>query len=194
MNAILGGSFNPPHAGHLAMARSVLDLGLADSVALMPCYSHNFGKKMLTPRHRLAMCRLCEEEGITVDNFEVKNKLDGKTLSLVMALEIEGRDRPTLIIGGDNAACFGEWHRHEEVLMHARFIVVPREGSELSHEVRRMFSPPHVILEKGVVTVSSTQVRRCLADWWSCGCPADVPVGLPPGVLSYIREHSLYRS
>lgn len=197
MIAILGGAFDPVHRGHMEMADIVLESGLADRVLLMPCYSHNFGKDMTPPKHRLAMCRLCEKDGVVMDPFEVKNQISGGTLSLVTALELEREGtRPTFIIGADNAACFRKWHKHEELLIRARFIVVPREGTEITHEVRKMFGAPHHILDRGVATISSTQIRREIVNWWANRLDGySMPENLlPPGVVDYIVKHRLYRS
>jgi len=195
MKAILGGSFDPPHLGHIEMAEAVLKSGHADQVSLMPCFSHNFGKSMTPPKHRLAMCRLCERPGIVVDPFEIKSMLTGGTLALVTALNVENYEntRPTFVIGADNAACFKKWVRYEELLVRAQFIIIPRKGTEISREVRKMFKK-HIILDTEITPSSSTLIRDCLEEWWkTLECERSLNKLLNPKVFEYIREHSLYK-
>ena len=76
--ALLGGSFNPPHIGHVWMARQVLDFCGVDEVWLLPNYDQSPSKDVAPVEHRLAMTRLLEGDKIRVSTIEVDNKLDGR--------------------------------------------------------------------------------------------------------------------
>jgi len=75
--AIFGGSFYPPHIGHMWVAQQIYELDFIDKVILMPNYSARpWGKETGPPELRLKLCRLCTKEypNIEVSDIEIKNK------------------------------------------------------------------------------------------------------------------------
>ena len=65
---ILGGSFDPPHFGHLLVARQVREIMGLDEIWLMPYFAHNWDTTITAATDRLAMTRLIEEPGVRVSN------------------------------------------------------------------------------------------------------------------------------
>ena len=68
--ALLGGSFNPPHVGHLLAAQYVRATQGVDEVWLMPAYRHPFGKALESFEHRVRMCELLCQDSLGLDEDE----------------------------------------------------------------------------------------------------------------------------
>jgi nicotinate-nucleotide adenylyltransferase len=198
---ILGGTFNPPHLGHLALARHARDeLGL-ELVALVPAHTspHKAGAggarrwpggRDPGPEHRLRMCRLAVdgEPGLSVCAIEIERGGLSYTVDTLQAIRA---DHPsvelTLIVGADVAATLGSWREPARLLELAQLAVAGRPGAELrlaldgSEERVRFVDMP-------AVAVSSSLVRERSA----AGEPIEELVG--PAVAAYIAEHDLYRA
>lgn len=194
---ILGGTFNPPHIGHLACAEAALaQLGL-DRLLLMPVASPPHKAMADDPgiEHRLAMCRLAAagDERIEVSELEAQRGGSSYTVDTLRSLhDAEPQDELTFVAGGDMAASLPGWRQPEEVLRLARFAVAGREGvgrEEVEAAVAALSpgAPERVVFfDMPRVDVSSTAVRRGLAE----GRPVRDLV--PDAVARYIEEHGLY--
>ncbi|MCW3033937.1 MAG: nadD [Solirubrobacterales bacterium] len=201
---ILGGSFNPPHRGHLALARDARDeLGL-ERVLLMPLHTpaHKHGGEDPGPAHRLAMSRLAAETqpGVEASALEIERggpSYTADTLSAIHAGDPE--DELTFIVGADTALTLPGWRRPETVLALARLAVASRPGSDGGQVLDALAQipiaaapgAPHtrpevVFLSMAPIEASSSLARERLA--------AGQPVSdlLDPAVERYIREHGLY--
>jgi nicotinate-nucleotide adenylyltransferase len=196
---ILGGSFNPPHIGHLALARDARDeLGLA-CVLLMPLHTpaHKLAGEDPGSQHRLAMCRaaVAGEPGIDASALEIERGGPSYTADTLEEIHAEDREAQlTFIVGADTALTVPHWHRPESVLSLARLAVASRPGSDGS-QVRDALAqvqlpggrePDVVFLSMAPVAASSSLARERLA--------AGEPVAdlLAPAVAAYISEHGLY--
>src|SRR5690348_1092340 len=87
--AILGGSFDPPHLGHLFIASQVKELVGVDEIWLMPLYqSHGgtFQKTLSSVKHRLEMTRLIESDDIKVSTFEIENNKTSYTIDTLTGI------------------------------------------------------------------------------------------------------------
>jgi nicotinate-nucleotide adenylyltransferase len=184
---ILGGSFNPPHRGHLALAhhaREELDL---ERVLLMPARISP-GKPVEGdpgPHHRLAMCRLAVAgvEGVGASPLEVERDGPSYTVDTLRRLHADQPDiEITFILGADVARTLSSWHESHALPALARFAVALRADAEPAPT-----GLPVEVLSMPAIDISSSlvrdRVRRCL--------PVDELVG--PTVASYIAEHGLYR-
>jgi nicotinate-nucleotide adenylyltransferase len=192
---IFGGTFSPPHVGHLACADAALSgLGL-DRVLLMPVARppHKEAIEDPGPEHRLAMCRLATagDERVGVSELEIQRGGPSYTVDTLRALhEASPQDELTFVAGGDMAASLPGWREPEEVLRLARFAVAEREGTDRA-EVERALAGLEgrdrlVFFEMPRVEVSSSAIRR--------GIAAGRPVRdlVPDAVARYIDEHGLY--
>ncbi len=189
---ILGGSFNPPHCGHLELARHALrELGL-ERVLLMPAHVSP-GKPVEEdpgPHHRLEMCRLAAAgvEGVEACGLEIEREGPSYTVDTLRALHDRHPDTAlTFILGADIASTLSTWHEAPELPGLASFAVALRAGG------RPIIEPTHVGfpivgLHMPMIDASSSlvreRVRRCL--------PVEELVGRP--VASYIAEHGLYHA
>lgn len=194
---ILGGTFNPPHLGHLICAQEAhLQLGL-DRVVVIPAAQspHKpFDDEDPGAEHRLALCRqaFAGDKRFAVDSFEVDRPGPSYTVDTLVALRSREPDSELhLIVGGDVAAGLPTWREPEQVLSLARLAVAKRRGTprrsidEALGELRggertEFFEMPRI-------GISSTDIRRRV----QAGEPIRYLV--PDAVARYIDEHSLYR-
>lgn len=187
--AVLGGSFDPVHCGHVAMARHILDAGLAREVRVIPACNSPFKTgAVVTAEDRLAMVRLafaaCSD--CIVDGREIKRGGPSYMVETLEELHNEFPERKLrLIIGADNVAEFSRWHRSSDLLSLARVLVLERPGqvqNELDH-----LSSSFIVVSGFDQRVSSSEIRAILAAGQTPG------EFVPPEVAEYIRDKSLYR-
>lgn len=186
---VFGGSFNPVHKGHVALAQAVCEKGLADEVWLMVS-PHNPLKEALglaPENHRLRMVQLAIEglPGLKACDFEFGLPRPSYTVNTLAELEKNFPEREfMLLIGADNWENFGAWYKSEEILSRYRIIVYPRDC-----EKETLSLPEGVMwLRAPLLDVSSTQVREAVA----AGYPVDDYV--TGEVAVYIKENGLYKN
>ncbi|MGN0069302.1 MAG: nicotinate (nicotinamide) nucleotide adenylyltransferase [Prevotella sp.] len=186
---IYGGSFNPIHNGHIALARQLLGQGNVEEIWFMvspqnPLKRH---RQMLPDELRLQLVRqaLEQEDGLSACDFEFRLPRPSYTWNTLRELSNTYPDRTfTLIIGADNWVNFHHWYKADELLAHYPVMVYPRTGSPVNAET----------LPKGVTLaqtarfdVSSTEVRRRMEQGESIS-------GLVPGcVEEWARQQSEQR-
>jgi nicotinate-nucleotide adenylyltransferase len=200
---ILGGSFNPPHTGHLALARHARDeLGL-ERVWLMPLHTpaHKPAPSDPGAEHRLEMCRLAvaEEPSVGVCDLEVRR--GGPSYTADTLEEIHDSDPEaelTFVVGADTALTLPGWRSPERVLALARLAVARRaggpagDGAAVLDAVARAAGegpgpePRVVFLEMEPVEASSTLARERIA---AGGSTEGL---LAAGVRDYIERNGLY--
>lgn len=177
--ALLGGSFNPPHVGHLLAAVYVRATEPVDEVWLMPTFQHPFGKPAVEFEHRLEMCKaLAGEIGpwLKVSDVEREVGKEGRTVdTLEFLVARHPALRFSLVIGSDILADLPSWKDFDRIRRLARVIVIHRAG----HPAPEAVGPP-------LAAVSSTQIRAMLE-------AGEEPAALVPrAVLRYARERRLY--
>jgi nicotinate-nucleotide adenylyltransferase len=197
--AFFGGSFDPPHAGHLAVIRAVLDGHHADRVIVAPKSRppHKAGVKLTPFGHRLAMLHLATAglPAVAVSDIEMdpaKSSFTFDTLSLLSAQHPEAE--VVLLIGADSLRQLHTWRRAPELVERWPVLAHPRPGETVTLDELRQHWPEPVArrLLAGLLPalehdVSATAIRAALARGEN---PADL---LPPGVGEYILRHGLYR-
>ncbi len=193
---ILGGTFNPPHRGHVALARHALrELGL-EQVLLMPARLSP-GKPVADepnpahPEHRLEMCRLAvdEVEGVRACALELERDGPSYTVDTLRALHAAHPDTAlTFILGADVAATLPTWHEAEALPALARFAVALRVGGPPITEAGEIGGFTLVPLHMPMIEASSSLVRARVRR----GEQVAELVGAE--VASYIAAHGLYRA
>lgn len=200
---ILGGSFNPPHRGHLALARTVLDLGLVGGVTLIPAAvpPHKNIPCEADAETRLAMTKLLagEDARLEVDDLELRRNGPNYTIDTMRQLIAANPDRTyRLIIGSDMAKMFALWRDFGDLLRLAPPLIAQRPDSVLAGSDEEMFpgvtAAQAETMKRGMFRmephdISSTDIRRLLADG------ADDATLLPYltlPVLAFIRQNTLY--
>lgn len=176
---VLGGTFDPVHNAHLAMARAALEHLRLERILWMPTGSPKYRAPARTPaHHRVAMLRLAiaGEPRYAIDERELDPAHSGYTVDTLKSLG----GRPVLILGADQYAKLETWHRWREVLELADIAVCARPGWPLRDERARL-------VPLAPLDISASDIRARLARG------EDVSALLPPGVPEYIRRHGLYR-
>lgn len=193
--AVLGGTFDPVHTGHVAMATHVLLHRLADQVLVIPNRQSPWREAPLAgPDDRLAMCRLAfaDQPQVTVDGREIVGCLPAYTVETLADLAHERPDdRLRLVIGGDHLATFRQWREPERILSLAEIIVLDRDGAAAAHAATAVAAlPPDRLVTAPPFDhpVSASAVRAMLVAGERPGAM------LPPAVTAYIEAHRLYRT
>jgi nicotinate-nucleotide adenylyltransferase len=192
---ILGGTFNPPHRGHLAcagQARAQLDLDRVELVvAGRPPHKEIPGDPGVL--HRLAMCRLAAAGCDWLSVSELEAGRPGPSYTITTLREIDANrpgDELTLIVGGDMAFCLPSWEEPEAILELAGLAVAERSGQRrdaVIGQLRRLRGGERaVFLDMPQVDVSSSQVRAAAR----AGRPIHHLV--PDQVADYIEQRRLY--
>lgn len=160
--ALFGGSFNPIHNGHIALAEAVLAARLADEVWLMVSPQNPLKQQadLLAETTRLLLARkaLAGKDQIKVSDFEFHLPRPSYTWNTLQALHEAYPDVTfSLLIGGDNWRCFHKWAHYAEILAHYSIIVYPRAESEVDEQQL----PANVtLLHVPLFPFSSTNVRN----------------------------------
>lgn len=186
---IFGGTFDPPHVGHLVIAVNVLHELALDEVLLVVAnvpWQKTGRRTVTTARHRFEMIAAAVRpvEGLSASDVEIARGGPSYTIDTVDELQADGTVRAYVILGSDAAAGLPGWERADELRARARIVVVDRPGSGGSR-------PPEgwdwINVEAPRVDVSSTDLRQRVRD----GRPLDYLI--PASVLDVIESHQLYR-
>lgn len=209
---LLGGSFDPIHAGHLALARAARDrLGLSE-LLLIPA-GQPWQKDGLTPaefRTRMVELAIADETRMRLERCELDRRGPSYTIDTVRELRARfGAQTPlVLVIGADQMERFDTWRDWQSILRFAHLGVARRNDAVLvlsyalqefynmhwapAHEFRA--APAGCIVEIEMVPhdVSATEARALLASARSPASESRLAQMIPPAVLDYIRAQHLY--
>ncbi|MBU6428680.1 MAG: nicotinate (nicotinamide) nucleotide adenylyltransferase [Cyanobacteria bacterium REEB65] len=200
--AILGGSFDPVHVGHVAIAQAALASGM-DRIVWMPAAASPFKRDRppapVLDRWSMVLLATQAEERFRVSRLEFDRPPPSYSIETVWALEAEVKaefgELGVLwwILGADHVPELPRWHRIHELAQRVRFLIVPRadlSGNVLRAECERMqaaLGADLVVLEMPLVGVSSTEIRRKVASGES------IVHLVPLAVAAYIQRYGLYR-
>jgi nicotinate-nucleotide adenylyltransferase len=177
---ILGGTFDPVHNVHLAIARLALEHAGVAGILWIPTGTPGYRNAPIAPANdRLAMLKLAVagEPRYRIDERELRPGASGFTFDSVTALKGEHpRTEFVLIMGADQYQKRATWHRWPELEKLARVAVVERPGARAGANV----------LPMAPSAVSSSDIRARI------GRGEDVSAMVPAAVLNYIREKRLY--
>ena len=209
--ALLGGTFDPVHRGHLALAEAALEALPILRVDFLPAGDPWQKKRVTSAFHRVTMLRralqydprfrvdevLRPGKTYTIDTLEAIRRRTGDSIPVV------------LLLGSDQWNNFSTWVRWREITDFAHIAVAAREGVEtaLDEAVRRWAAErtvePRRLSEKGAGYVtffsmpphrtSATAVRRTLATQPLVEALKRLERDLPPAVVQYVLENGLYR-
>ena len=190
---ILGGTFDPPHAGHVAAAVAAHEqLGL-DEVRVIPAGQAPLrtGAPVASAADRIAMCRLAFAEHAWAGVDDRETRRDGTSWSVDTAREL-AREHPSArlvwILGADQLTRLDRWKDVAALCGLVEFAVLSRDGSPTSPPAALSSVVRLTVLDAPPVQVSSTALREALRR-------GDSPRnGLPLGVARHIEERSLYQA
>lgn len=191
---LFGGSFNPPHLGHLALARAAREQLALSEVRWLPAGQpwQKAGQAMASGAHRAAMVQrlIADEPRMVLDARELARSGPTYTLDTVRACAAEQPQAEWfLLLGQDQVAGLPTWHGLPELLARLTLAVAARAGRapDLPPAVAAL-GARRAVVALPRVDVSATQVRQALA----AGAAVAHWVGEP--VARYIAEHNLYRA
>lgn len=194
--AIFGGTFDPPHLGHLSIARSALDFLAVDEVlwVVTPDPPHKTGTNKSAFVHRFAMSRLCVADQNSIQVSDLENSRPGPhfTLDTIKILKSENPDNSySLLIGGDSLQSFHTWHAPHSILTEIEFLgVFSRSGIEGEFaEFSRNFAdfvPKLVWIKADAIYISSSHIREMTR------IGEDASEYVTPQVWEYIKANNLY--
>lgn len=194
----MGGSFNPPHVGHIQFAEAILNSSLIDEVWISPCNNSLYGKSLASGEDRIAMCKLAigDRKNIKVCDWEIKNQTSGETYKLIdeFLAEPDFQDYKFYFsIGMDNAHKTHNWVKWDYIEKTIPFLVLPRKGVNPNSE-DWFLKEPHIFLEDGIdlPNVSSTDIRNWLKLKFNLSCIRSLRKFMDQKVLDYIFEHNLF--
>lgn len=186
---VFGGTFDPPHVGHLVAAcdaRQDLDLDVVMLVVANAPWQKLGDREISPAADRLAMVRLAVEgvDCLEVNDIEIRRGGLSYTADTLRALlEDESDAELFLILGNDAAAGFATWERHEEVAELASLVVVDRPGTHTP--IDDEFDWYRIDIPE--LEISSTELRERVATGRS------IAFLTPERVASYVEERGLYR-
>lgn len=181
---IFGGSFNPIHTGHIALAKSLCQQAELDEVWLMVSPMNPFKKEatdLLTDKLRLEMAEqaVADEPKLKACDYEFHMPKPSYTWHTLQALS---QDFPnvdfTLLIGGDNWDSFDKWFHHEDILSHYPIVVYPRKGCDIGKVPSGV-----TIVETPLLNISSTEIRQRIKEGKSIH--GMVPDSIEPLAMQY---------
>jgi nicotinate-nucleotide adenylyltransferase len=166
---ILGGSFNPPHLGHLVMAQEAHTHAGLDKVVFMPVAAapHKQLADDPGPEERFELCRLAvaKDERLEVSRLELDRGGPSYTVDTLREIHAASPgDELTFILGGDQAQALPTWREPEAILDLATLAVAEREGIRRLDITERLAALPAaerlVFFDMPRIDVSSSQIRR----------------------------------
>ena len=185
---LFGGSFDPVHNAHVALATSALKQLALDQVRWIPAGQPWQKTRVLTAAvHRAAMVALAiaVEPRFVLDALELQRDGPSYTLDTVRELQaVQPAAHWFLLLGQDQHAGFSSWHGAAELSQLVTLAVAQRPGSP---ELKNLAPAAVIAVELPPMALSATQVRARSA----AGLPIDTMV--PPQVARYIDLHGLYR-
>ena len=192
--AIFGGTFNPPHNGHIAMLSGIADLPEIEKILVMPANipPHKAGD-IAAAHHRVNMCKMAFNGIKKAEICLLELELEGKnyTLNTLKRLKERSVQNPVLVIGADSLINFDKWYEYEQILNMAELYVYPRQGMDKSLVLT---AKAFIEGKGGAVTllnqsppgISSTLVRDRILN------KKPISDFVPSAVAEYIKENGLY--
>lgn len=185
---IYGGSFNPIHNGHIALAKAFLRLAALDEVwfVVSPQNPFKVNDHLLDDRWRLRLTKaaLQGETRLMANDYEFHLPKPSYMWHTLQSMSREYPDREfTLLIGGDNWTTFHRWYHADDILSHYSLAVYPRKDNPIDTATL----PPNVqLINAELLDISSTEVRHRITKG------QDISHLVPPRVAELITKNHLY--
>lgn len=194
---IYGGTFSPPHLGHVHAAEVFLSMGGIDELMVIPTYETPLKARteMTAPEDRLAMCRLAFSfsPAVSVSDMEILRTGKSYTSETLTQLS-DPHTRLSFLCGTDMLLTMGRWHDPKTIFSLAEIVCMRREDeadkwealSSKAAEYTRDFGAHIRFLEAPPIEISSTDIRARIARGEDAGAY------LSDTVYAYIKEKGLY--
>lgn len=200
--ALYGGTFNPPHLGHVRLLEAACREIAFDKVLIVPDKRpvHKICEDLALDEERLEMCRLAfSDPRYEVSRMEIDRKSDSYTVLTVRELDARYPHAEIfLLMGSDMFLSFHKWYHYRELLERCTLLVAARQNADDLQALRsyafsrlRIYmqgrSAPHLrFLDAEPLEISSSALREAIRSG------RDTSRYLPQGVAHYIQEKGLY--
>ena len=198
---VYGGTFSPPHIGHISAAKAFIDKEKLDELIIMPTYQspHKELSGSVTPMQRLEMCRLSfsDIDGVSVSDREISRKGKSYTYLTLSEMMSERSDiRPIFLCGTDMILTFDKWYRFEDIFKMADIVYIRRESDELITEQLKAKTEEYISKYNAVVrelknepiNISSTELREMISK------NEDTSPYLNKETEEYIKKWNIYQT
>ena len=209
MIGIFGGSFDPPHFGHIKSALALLDYFEFEQIRFVPCQqSPHKNSIYASAQDRWQMLSLiCDRhDKLMLDDCELNRKPPSYTIDTLIELREKFGEQQSLvlILGVDAYLKFCQWHRYEEILFYSHILLMQRPGYSLPETIcEKNYLETYMVKEIKLlennpcgkiflsdmkkINISSTEIRKIIAD-------GDQPRYTMPGnIWNYIKRNKLYK-
>lgn len=188
ITGVYGGSFNPIHLGHTFMAREIVRQGLVDEMWLVVSPQNPLKDSGLwDDDFRIELARAAVEgiDGVEISDVEFALPKPNYMITTLEVLSARFPDREfVLVIGQDNWDCFQRWYKWEEILLHYRVLVLPRQtGGSCSDARQGEVAGQVTFVDTTLIDISSTWIRSEIS-----GNPQYKGEGLDSKVWEMIKD------
>lgn len=184
--AILGGTFNPPHYGHMFLANEVRSNFGYDKIIFIPSNIPAHKSTDVDSIHRLNMIKLITENYNWAEVSDCDIKRGGVTRSIDTIHDIKKEYNVTgklgFIIGDDLVKGFDSWKNPELLVEECQLLVAKRDSTQICN-----FNLSHLVVKNREFPLSSSEIRNRVAK------NLNIDFLLPPNVVEYITNNELYR-
>lgn len=188
--AIMGGTFDPIHHGHLITATYIKEKFNFDKIVFIPCYisplKTNF--KSSNSEHRINMLKLAIE-GISYfdwSDIEINNPEISYTYNTLIKLK-KHFNNLNLIIGYDNYAVFDKWYNPEGIFNLATVYVLNRQDKESKFTIMHNYQSKVIFIDNPLIEISSSDIRNRVNEG------KNIKFFVPEKIDEYIIKNNLYR-
>lgn len=187
--AIFGGTFDPPHWGHMLLARDVVEHAGVDRLLFVPAGQnpHKQDQPGASGADRLAMLQeaVADEPAFEVADLEVRRPGPSYAIDTVTALQGQfPQAELTWVLGADQLPALPRWQAFHQLVQAVEFLILARPEHALA--VPDVAGLRWRRASARLIEISATEIRARVA----AGKPVDFFV--PPRVLTYIQQHKLY--
>ena len=172
------GSFNPPHDGHMHIAKYLINNYYVDKVLILPTPNYWDKQDLVSIKDRVNMLKFYEEENIIID--DIHNNYLYTYLVLKSLKKDYSKDSLYLIIGSDNVKDLDKWKQINYILKYK--IIVMNRGDNIDKYINKLGKEHFIIIDNfPFINISSTKIRKGQTKF------------INVNVLKYIKEHNLYK-
>lgn len=195
---VFGGTFDPPHTGHLILAELARSALRLSEVVFIPAARppHKLDEEFTDASHRLEMtrCAIADNERFSLSTIELERDGPSYTVDTLRQLRQKWGETVDIyfIIGADSLVDFPTWHKPAEILKMCRLAVVRRPDVDIEFEALEAKLPGiedrTYFVPAPLIEISSTNIRERVA------ADRSIRYLVPRAVEQYIYEHGLYRT
>lgn len=195
---IFGGTFNPPHKGHIYIACQAMKSAALDKMLFIPCGNppHKKVEGDILAKHRLEMTRLAisDNPDFEITDIEVKDKAPSYTAKTLEKLKVLFPDLALcFVVGGDSLRDMEGWYHPERIFALAEIIAISRGGIDASVVAERAeyytkkYNAQITVVDVSPLDISSSDIRQKII------AGEDVSDVVQDSVLGYIKETGIYK-